>query len=179
MPATLPAHPHCCTHACSPSPGAPSSQGHTRDTGVLRSPAGSDTGRSEGGTQSPWQLVHRHKGGSPGTAQSRSVLPMIHLIVTAQPSTAVYQPWKHGLSQAPQGQPNLPLTHSCTDQDSPSVSSSAGLLPPIFRPYFQPYQTAVTALSSHACLAQAAPTLRVTGFCPTWGAVTPCREWGL
>lgn len=35
------------------------------------------------------------------------------------------------------------------------------------------FQTAVTALSSHACLAQTAPTLRITGFCPARGTVTP------
>lgn len=73
-----PAWPHSNTHACSPSPGGPSSRGHTRGTGVLWSLAGSDTDHSGGGTQSPWQLVHRHKAGSPGIAQSRSVLPVIH-----------------------------------------------------------------------------------------------------
>lgn len=35
------------------------------------------------------------------------------------------------------------------------------------------FQTAVTVSSSHACLAQAAPTLRIAGFCPTQGTVTP------
>lgn len=35
------------------------------------------------------------------------------------------------------------------------------------------FQTAVTTLSSHACFAQAASTLGITGFCPTWGTVTP------
>lgn len=35
------------------------------------------------------------------------------------------------------------------------------------------FQTAVTVWSSHTCLAQAAPTLRITSFCPTWGTLTP------
>lgn len=35
------------------------------------------------------------------------------------------------------------------------------------------FQTAVTTLSSHACLAQAAPSLGIAGFCPAWGTVTP------
>lgn len=84
MPASLhPAFPQSCTHACSPSLGGPSSQGRTRGTGVLWSLAGSDTDRSEGGTRSPWQLVHRHKGGSPGIAQNRSILPVINHVVTA------------------------------------------------------------------------------------------------
>lgn len=61
--------------ACNLSPGVPSSQEHTQGTGVLWSLAGSDTDQSEGCTQSPQQLVHRHKGGSPGIAQNRSVLP--------------------------------------------------------------------------------------------------------
>lgn len=43
-------------------------------------------------------------------------------------------------------------------------------------------QTSVTALSSHARLAQAAPTLGITGFCPAWGTVTPstvARQQGI
>lgn len=35
------------------------------------------------------------------------------------------------------------------------------------------FQTAVTTLSGHARLAQAAPTLGITGFCPARGTVTP------
>lgn len=146
MPASLhPAvHPHTVhshTHACSPSPGAPSSQGHTRGTGVLWSLAGSDTDQSEGGIRSPRQLVHRHKGGNPGIAQSRSVLPVTHLIVKPCPafSITLCQPWKPELSQAPQDQPKLLPAHFSTDQDSPLAHSlhrpgSSPLVLPVLRP---------------------------------------------
>lgn len=120
---TLSSIPHSCTHACSPSPGAPSSQGHTRGTGVLWSLAGSDTDQSEGGTQSPRRLVRRRKGGNPGIAQNQSVLPVTYLIVTPCPASSLTlcQPWKPGLSQAPQDQPKFPLAHFSTDRGSPSA----------------------------------------------------------
>lgn len=182
-----PAFPHSRTHACSPSPGAPSSQGHTRGTGVLWSLAGSDTDQSEGGTRSPRRLIHRHKGGSPGIAQNRSVLPVIHLVVTACLALGITlcQPWKPGLAQAPQDRPKLPDPQPISPQTRtlPQHTSSTGLVPPSSLPrpqaYSQPYQTAVTTLSSHARLAQAAPTLGITGFCPARGTVAPCRKWGL
>lgn len=143
MPASLhPAFPHSHTHACSPFPGAPSSQGHTRGTGVLWSLAGSDTDQSEGGTRSPRQLVHRHKGGSPGIAQNRSVLPVIHLIITACLTLSIIlcQPWKPGLAQAPQNQPKLPQPISPQTRTLPQHTSSTGLVPPspVLRPTSSP-----------------------------------------
>lgn len=130
-----PAQSHSCTHACSPSPGAPSSQGHTHGTGALWSLAGNGTDRSEGGTQSPWRLVHRHKGGSLGTAQSQSVLPVTHPAVNGLPC-----PWHpvsssagNRLSRAPQVQSNPSLI----PPEARSTARQAWPLPgacPILRP---------------------------------------------
>lgn len=41
----------------------------------------------------------------------------------------------------------------------------------------QSYLTAVTVRPCHTRLAQAVPAVWVTGLCPTWGAVAPCRRW--
>lgn len=96
----------------------------------------------------------------------------------AQPSApCVLQCGKQAVSGSPG--PVKPIAHFSRGQEY----SSTGLAPPWSLPHpqacSQSYQTAVTALSSHACLAQAAPTLRITGFCSAWGTVTPCRKWGL
>lgn len=130
-PGCLPPHPTCpprsCTHACSPSPGAPSSRGHTRGTGVLRSPAGRGTDRSGGDTRSPWQLARRHKGDSPGIAQSRSVLPVTHPEVN-KPA----QPWKQAVSRDPQRSGGQTSLSSIPPQSRPlprSTSTSPVPLP--------------------------------------------------
>jgi hypothetical protein len=74
------------THVCSPAPGTPSGRGRTRGTGVLRYLVGNGTAHSGGGTQSPQQPVHRHKGGSPDSARSQSVLPTAQAAVTPCPA---------------------------------------------------------------------------------------------
>lgn len=171
------------THACSPFPVAPSSQGHTRGTGVLWSLAGSDTDQSEGGTRSPRQLVHRHKGGNPGIAQNRSVLPVTHLIVKPCLAFSIIalETWVISGSSGPAKAPPSPSVHrpGLSLGTLPPQAWFLSASPPHPRAHSPPYQTAVTTLTSHACLAQAAPTPGITGFCPAWGTITPCRKWGL